>query len=108
VGGGTRPPSTTRHARVIVSGVTGRDKLVAQLLAGRSDHNISFDSLCELLRWLGFGERINGSHHIFARNDVIEIVNLQPLPSGKAKRYQVKQVREIIVRYRLVGEPNES
>jgi len=41
-----------------------------------------------------------GSHHIFTRSDVEEILNLQPRGS-KAKPYQVKQVRTILVEYRL-------
>jgi hypothetical protein len=43
---------------------------------------------------------INGGHHIFARPDVVEILNLQPRGS-LAKPYQVKQVRGVIVRYKL-------
>jgi len=58
----------------------------------------------KLLLDLGFNERIKGSHHIFYRNDVIEIINLQPLPDGKAKSYQVKQVRNILVKYKLHKE----
>jgi len=49
---------------------------------------------------LGFGERIRGSHHIFSRDGVEEILNLQPKGS-KAKPYQVKQVRHVILKYRL-------
>jgi predicted RNA binding protein YcfA (HicA-like mRNA interferase family) len=56
-----------------------------------------------LLRRLGFSERIRGSHHIFTREDVAEILNLQP-KGAKAKPYQVKQVRGVIVRYRLGGQ----
>lgn len=49
---------------------------------------------------LGFGERMKGSHHIFTRPGVAEILNLQPAAS-LAKPYQVKQVRQVIVRYKL-------
>ena len=87
--------------------MTSRDKLLSQVLSGRSDQNIPFEPLCEILRWLDFRERINGSHHIFGRPGVMEILNLQPLPSGKAKAYQVKQVRNVIVRYKLAGESDE-
>jgi hypothetical protein len=38
------------------------DKLLLQILRGASDANISFDGLRSLLRALGFGERIRGSH----------------------------------------------
>ena len=82
------------------------EKLLIQVLRGASDANIPFDGLCGLMRSLGFGERINGSHHIYSREGVSEIVNLQPLGS-RAKTYQVKQVRGIILKYRLGGETNE-
>lgn len=87
--------------------VTARGKLLQQVLSGRSDQNVGFEPLCEILRWLGFRERINGSHHIFGREGIAEILNLQPFPSGKAKPYQVKQVRNVIVRYKLAGESDE-
>jgi hypothetical protein len=63
--------------------------------------------LCSLLRWLGFQERVRGSHHIFTREGVAEILNLQPKGS-QAKAYQVKQVRGVIVPYKLGGEGNEA
>lgn len=53
---------------------------------------------------LNFQERIKGDHHIFTRDDVLEIVNIQPLNNGKAKAYQVKQIRNIILKYRLNRE----
>jgi len=59
--------------------------------------------LCTLLRHLGFDERVRGSHQIFTRNDVVEILNLQPR-GNQAKPYQVKQVRGVIVAYRLAGD----
>jgi hypothetical protein len=86
--------------------VTARDKLLGQILSGRSDANIGFESLRSLLRSLGFEERIRGDHHIFSADGMAEILNLQPLSSGKAKPYQVKQVRNVIVRYKLVEEPD--
>jgi HicA toxin of bacterial toxin-antitoxin, len=60
-----------------------------------------------LLRHLGFDERIRGSHHIFTKEGVGEILNLQP-KDGKAKPYQVKQVRGVILRYKLAGESDEQ
>jgi len=82
------------------------EKLLVQVLRGASDANIFFESLCGLLRSLGFSERIRSSHHIFSKEGVEEIINLQPIGS-KAKAYQVKQVRGIILKYRLGGETNE-
>ena len=78
-------------------------KLLAKVLQGTSDANIPFAGLCRLLKVLGFPERIRGSHHIFAKDGVEEILNLQPKGS-KAKPYQVKQVRNIILRYKLTLE----
>jgi len=82
------------------------DKLLIQVLRGASDANISFEGLCQLMRHLGFDERTRGSHRIFTREGVDEILNLQPVGS-KAKAYQVKQVRGVILKYRLGGQGDE-
>ena len=79
------------------------DKVLDQILRGTSDANISFAGLRGVLLKLGFGERVRGSHHIFWKDGVEEILNLQPKGS-KAKPYQVKQVRHVILKYRLGGE----
>jgi hypothetical protein len=83
--------------------MTRHEKLLLQILRGTSDANISFEGLRSLLRVLGFEERIRGSHHIFTREGVEEILNLQPRGS-LAKPYQVRQVRRVIVKYKLAGE----
>ena len=82
------------------------EKLLVQILRGASDANIPFDGLCGLLVHLGFDERTRGSHRIFTRAGVEEILNLQPLGS-KAKAYQVKQVRGVILKYGLGGQSDE-
>jgi hypothetical protein len=57
-----------------------------------------------LLKRLGFDERIKGDHHILTKDGVEEILNLQPKDS-KGKPYQVKQVREVILKYHIrIGE----
>jgi hypothetical protein len=56
---------------------------------------------------LGFVERIRGGHHIFTKEGIAEILNLQPRGT-QAKAYQVKQVRSIIVQYKLAGESEEG
>jgi len=83
------------------------DELLSRILRGASDANIPFNQLRNLLRRLGFSERIRGDHHIFTMNGVEEIINLQP-KGNKAKPYQVKQVRGVIVKYHLSGESNET
>ena len=75
-------------------------KTLLKVVGGWSDANIAFPDLVALLRRLGFDLRIRGSHHIFTKEHVDEIINLQPLGS-KAKAYQVRQVREIIRKHRL-------
>jgi hypothetical protein len=86
--------------------MTARDKLLEKVLRGASDRNIPFDALCSLLENLGFEVRVRGSHHIFTQEGIEEILNLQPRGSS-AKPYQVKQVRNVIVKYQLAGEPDE-
>ncbi len=49
-------------------------------------------------------KRVKGGHHIFSKTGVIEIINLQPLQDGKAKPYQVKQVRGLVLKYKLHRE----
>ncbi len=83
--------------------MTQLGKLLERILRGTADAQIPFNDLCQLLRRLGFDERIRGSHHIFTRDDVEEIVNLQAKGSV-AKSYQVRQVRSIILKYRLGDE----
>jgi len=75
-------------------------KIREKILGGGADSNIEFAELCRLLVRLGFEERIRGDHHIFTREGVAEIINLQP-KGKKAKPYQVRQVRGILVNYRL-------
>ena len=81
-------------------------KLLIQVLSGTSDANIPFDGLCGLLKHLGFDERIRGSHHIFTKDGVEEILNLQH-KGNKSKPYQVKQVRNVILKYKLGEKGNE-
>ncbi len=80
-------------------------KFIFLILSGKSDANIDFNALCRLLNDFGFDERVKGSHHIFTRNDIEEIINIQPIGS-KAKVYQVKQVRNLILKYKL-GKSDE-
>jgi predicted RNA binding protein YcfA (HicA-like mRNA interferase family) len=79
-------------------------KVFTNILSGRNDHSIRFTELIQLLLAMGFNERIKGSHHIFYRHDIEEILNIQP-KGAQAKAYQVKQIRNIILKYHL-EEPN--
>ena len=76
------------------------EKLVQKILSGRQDSSIPFQEVVSLLKSLDFSLRIKGSHHIFYREGIEELINIQP-EGSKAKPYQVKQVRDLIVKYRL-------
>jgi predicted RNA binding protein YcfA (HicA-like mRNA interferase family) len=76
-------------------------KTLARLLEGRSDANFDFSDLCLILDRAGFILRPGkGSHRIYLREGIEEIINLQPKGS-QAKAYQVKQVRDLILKYEL-------
>ena len=77
--------------------------MLIKILSGTKDKDIDFDDLCKVLQIYAFKERINGSHHVFYKDGIEEIINLQPLGS-KAKPYQVKQVRKIVLKYKLGGD----
>jgi predicted RNA binding protein YcfA (HicA-like mRNA interferase family) len=79
------------------------EKLLLKILSGASDANIQFEYLCNLLKDFSFEMRVRGSHHIFRTEGVVEKINLQR-EGNKAKPYQVKQVRKIILRYKLGGK----
>jgi len=78
------------------------EKLLSRIIEGQSDANVRFDELCELLRRLGFDERVRGSHHLFRKQGIEEKINLQR-DGNKAKVYQVKQVRRVILTYKFGG-----
>jgi len=51
-------------------------KLYDRIVSGGSDANIPFEQAVNLLKHLRFDERIKGSHHVFTREGVEEIINL--------------------------------
>jgi predicted RNA binding protein YcfA (HicA-like mRNA interferase family) len=81
------------------------EKLLLSILCGSRDRDIDFSDLCKVLDALGLESRTKGSHHIFYREDIVEILNVQP-DGNKAKPYQVKQVRQVILKYKLGGNPD--
>jgi len=82
------------------------EKLLVRILSGTSDKNIAFSDLQKVLERLGFSCRIKGDHFIYTKDGVEEIINLQPI-NNQAKAYQVKQVRNIILKYQMGGAINE-
>jgi hypothetical protein len=84
-----------------------RKKVLDQVVRGTADANVPFQGLCSLLRDLGFDERRKGSHHIYTMEGIPEILNLQP-KGAKAKAYQVRQIRNVVLKYRLAGGTDEQ
>lgn len=78
-----------------------KDKILDKVLSGINDRNIRFQDLRNFLIQYGFSERIRGDHHIFTKEHIFEIINLQPLKGGKAKPYQVKQIRNLFIKYKF-------
>lgn len=78
-------------------------KLLKKILSGTK--NIKFNDFVQLVIAFGFGlERINGSHHIFKKEGVAELINLQNV-NNEVKPYQVKQFLFIVEKYDLkLGE----
>ena len=80
------------------------EKLLFKLLSGNADNNFSFDDLKNILLHFDFIERTTGgSHRIFYKEGIEDIINIQPKGS-KAKPYQVKQVRLIVLKYKLIDD----
>ena len=81
------------------------DKILPRVLSGQADQYVRFADLLGLLVRLGFHECIRGDQHTLGKTGVREIIDLQPLKDGKAKPYQVKQVRAILRTYGLTKLP---
>lgn len=78
-------------------------KFVQKILSGKSDNNIDFNDLRKFIQHIGFAEIIKGSHHIFSRVGIEEIINIQPIKK-LSKAYQVKQIRNLIFKYNLIED----
>lgn len=79
------------------------DKVMEKILRGVSDANVAFDDIRSMLLHMGFEERIRGSHHVYRMEGIEEKINMQR-SGNKAKPYQVRQVREILLKYHLAGK----
>ncbi|RCX12326.1 HicA-like toxin of HicAB toxin-antitoxin system [Anaerobacterium chartisolvens] len=78
------------------------EKILIKILCGTKDNYIDFNDLCKVLKSFEFKVRTKGSHHIFYKDGIAEIINIQP-DGSRAKPYQVKQVRHIILKYKMGG-----
>ena len=82
------------------------EKLLLSIMSGTRDKSIPFADVRAVLDHLGFQCRIKGDHFIYTKDGVEEIINIQPV-GNRAKPYQVKQVRNIILEYQLGGDIHE-
>jgi predicted RNA binding protein YcfA (HicA-like mRNA interferase family) len=75
---------------------------VDRVLAGRG--TVRYRDLERLLGRLGFVlARVSGSHRIYRHPKVPRPLNVQP-QGAEAKRYQVKQLRDMIIEFHLLDE----
>ena len=80
-----------------------KEKLLLKLVGGFSDANFDIEDLVKVLEWFEFEERKTiGSHRIFSKEGFDGIINLQKAKDGKAKTYQVKQMRDFLVNNKIV------
>ena len=68
------------------------------VMNGNRDNNIRFTDIQKMLKSFKFGCRIKGDHFIYYRDDIPEIINIQP-NGNKAKGYEVKQIRLLFNKY---------
>ena len=81
------------------------DKLLLKILSGNADNNFPIEELKRLLFTLGFLERKGaGSHTLYKKEGLADLINIQHAKGGKAKPYQVKQIREIIIKHKLLRD----
>jgi len=79
------------------------NKILEKILSGKSDNNIDFNDFRKFILNFGFRERVKGSHHIYTLAGLKEIINIQPR-GNLSKAYQVKQVRNLILKYNLIKD----
>jgi predicted RNA binding protein YcfA (HicA-like mRNA interferase family) len=76
-----------------------RRKLLQKIIGGSK--NIRFTEMVNLIEGFGFKlSRTDGSHHIFTRPDIPELVNLQDI-KGQAKPYQIRQFLKLVEKHNL-------
>ncbi len=85
-----------------------KEKALVKLLTGAADASFALDDLVQILLRLDFVERTSGSHRIFTKEGIEGILNLQRSKDGKAKRYQVRQVRDFLILHRLVHSADDK
>lgn len=76
-------------------------KIYNDIMSGKSDNNIRFSDFRNLIVNLGFEfKNQNGSHIVYYHKEINERVTIQN-DGSKAKGYQVRQLRNIIIKHGL-------
>jgi predicted RNA binding protein YcfA (HicA-like mRNA interferase family) len=76
-------------------------KTKAALLDSNKDYGHRFADVVHFLEATGWAMRRKGSHRIFIQPGVPALLNLQPDEDGKAKAYQVRQIRRALIQFDL-------
>lgn len=77
-----------------------RRKLLRRLATGAMQ-NVALADMIDLVEGFGFQQtRVRGSHRIFSRDGVPELLNIQDV-GGQCKPYQIRQFLRIVERYNL-------
>jgi len=77
------------------------EKVYESVISGKADNNIKYTDFQNLIIDLGFGfMRQKGSHTMYYNPKVNEFMNIQQ-DGSKAKDYQIKQLRDIIIAHDL-------
>lgn len=75
-----------------------KEKLIARFLSMPSDFH--FDEMVKLLGYFGFIEvkkgKTSGSRIKFINENRVTLIMHKPHPTGIMKRYQLKQVKEVL------------
>ncbi len=82
-------------------------ELYGRILKG-DNKNIKFNDACAFVEEIGYSlSRQKGtSHKIYKMKGIQESINLQN-KNGDAKPYQINEIRDIIIKYKLGGEDDE-
>ena len=78
--------------------MSNKEKLIARFLSMPTDFH--YDDLVKLVGYFGFSEmkkgKTSGSRVKFVNGEGISLIMHKPHPSGILKRYQMKQVKEVL------------
>ena len=78
------------------------NKILRRILSNQK--NVKFEELLLILNYFDFKcDRISGSHHIFKKEGITELINIQNV-NGEVKPYQVKQFLSLVDKYGIINE----